>query len=106
MGLQTANAQRQAYQSEERLDLRLRPQRIGVNCSIYSARVRCSRQNSMRAIACLRSIFAWSTPAKHDVQIMTTTSKSMHIKKYANEPRKKKFIRLWQHRQPVIDFLT
>src|SRR5215813_767618 len=86
MGLQTANAQRQAYQSEERLDFRLRPQRIGVNCSIYSAsspKRPCSRssvnvrQNSMRAIACSGSIFAYFTPATHDVQITTPISKSM-----------------------------
>src|SRR5215475_6559791 len=97
MGLQTSNAQRPAYQSEERLDLRLRPQHIGVNCSIYSARMRCRsslqfqvsrlillvippvnvRQNSMRAFACSGSIFAYSTADTHDVQIMPTMSKSV-----------------------------
>jgi hypothetical protein len=59
-----------------------------------------ARQNYMRAIACLRSIFAYSTPATYDVQVKTT------IKKYANEPCQKKFIWIWQPRQPIIDFIT
>jgi hypothetical protein len=39
----------------------------------------------MRAIACSGSIFAYSTPATHDIQITTPISKSMPM-----NPAKKK----------------
>lgn len=73
MGLRTGDPQRRARQSEERLDLGLRPRRKidGVNCSIYIASPRC-RWSLRLQVSCLGLRFFHACHSRQS------------IKKYAN----------------------